>query len=71
MVIVRGMTLAFLAAEVARLGELIKHPKRGGTGIDYMSKEAAAKVREQFLEYSLDLAQRVTEAVETMGDRYR
>ena len=47
----------FLAAEVLRMGEKLKHPDRVG-GANRISDTASRELRETFVEYSMELARR-------------
>lgn len=51
------MSLGFLAEQILRDGEALKHPNREG-GVYHMTGDAAAALRERFLENSMELAER-------------
>ena len=52
------MTTPFLAAEILRMGESLKHPDRVPGGVNYMTKREREDLLERFVEYSMDLAER-------------
>lgn len=51
-------SLDFLVEEILRDGEALKYPEREG-GIYHMTGKEAERLRERFLEDSLELAERV------------
>jgi hypothetical protein len=53
-----SQTTEFLADEVMRIGESMKHPHRQGEGIKLMDADMQRRITEQFLEYSMELARR-------------
>jgi hypothetical protein len=52
------VSTAFLVAEILRMGESLKWPNREGVGVNLMSTHEQRLLREKFLEYSMELAQR-------------
>lgn len=59
----------FLAAEILRMGESLKYPMREPHGIQRLPEAARVELREKFLEYSMELAERVRDAPEPPSDR--